>query len=330
MALQFNSRSCAQRLGVFVWAAWCIPVLCAERVDNVLAQMVPDATTTLIGMRMEQLKSTPLFQKMIAQEKLPQLDDFARESGFDPRRDVRDLLLASNGKQTVLLARGSFHLNIPATAKRFNYHGYVIVSNGAAPDEHSGGFCILDSTLAAAGPLPALEAALDQYKLRNRNNAVRLLSRARGIPETYQFWGVTSGGGSYISDNMPSSPGAPEFGRIFRSLQDTMFEADLRNGLKGFFEGWCLSAQDAKNLSNAARGMVGMGRLNTPENQPDLLRLWDGIKVEQDDKKVTLTTDIGQDLIDQLLKLIQSNAPGSKHNGRGPLAGHEGTAGTRP
>src|ERR1700692_4173267 len=87
------------------------PALAAERGDNVLARMVPDNSITLIGMRMEQLKSTPLFQKMVAQQKLPQLDDFARESGFDPRRDVRDLLLASNGKLTVLLARGTFHLN---------------------------------------------------------------------------------------------------------------------------------------------------------------------------------------------------------------------------
>jgi len=57
--------------------ALAVPLAAAERVDNVLAQMVPDNSVTLVGMRMEQLKSTPLFQKLIAQEKLPQLDDFA-------------------------------------------------------------------------------------------------------------------------------------------------------------------------------------------------------------------------------------------------------------
>ena len=61
-----------------------------------------------------------------------------------------------------------------------------------------------------------------------------------------------------------------------------------------------------------------MGRLSTPENQPDLLRLWDGIKVEQSDKKVTLTADIGQDLIDQLLKLMQSSGPKIKGPRPGP------------
>jgi len=310
-------RSLVWRCGLAI--ALCVPLAAAERVDNVLAQMVPDNSVTLVGMRMEQLKSTPLFQKLIAQEKLPQLDDFARESGFDPRRDVRDLLLANNGKQTVLLARGTFHPTLPAALKKVNYHGFVIVSNGK-----DAGFCLLDGTLAAAGPLPVLQAALDQYKSGNRNNASALISRARTIAENYQVWGVTAGIGNFLSDNMPPAAGAVDFGRLFRSLQNTLFEADLRNGLKSIAEGYCASAQDAKALADATRGMVGMGRLNTPENQSDLLRLWDGIKVEQADKKVTLTTDIGQDLIDQLLKLMQSGGPNHRGLGGQPRPGGSG------
>lgn len=280
-----------------------VPLRAAERVDNVLAQMVPDKAVSLSGMRMEQLKSTPLFQRLIAQQKLPQLDQFARESGFDPRRDVRDLLVASVGNQSVLLARGSFRVNVPPKAKRFNYRGYAIVSNGKA-EGHEAGFCILDNTLAAAGPVNVLEAALDQYKSGKRDNAAALLSRARSISENYQFWIVTAGDANFIQLNLPKSPGGMDFGRIFGSLQNILVEADLRNGLKGIAEGWTASAQDAKTLSDAARGMVGMGRLNTPENKPQLLRLWDGIKVEQADRKITITFDIAQDLIDQLLDLI--------------------------
>ena len=285
-------------------------LLRAERVDNVLARMVPADTVTLIGMRMEQLRVTPLFQKLIAQQKLPQFDDFAKESGFDPRRDVRDVLLASNGKQTVLLARGNFHVTVPPKANKLNYHGYVIVTNNDAPG-HEAGFCILDSTLAVAGPLPVLESALDQYKSGKTNNASALLTKARSIDEAYQLWVIANGNQTFLSQNLPGAPQGFDIGRIFRSLQNTLIEADLRSGLKGFAEGDCVTAQDAKSLSDATRGMVGMGRLNTPENQPDLLRLWDGIKVQQTDRKVTVTVDIGQDLIDQLLKLVQA-APAQK------------------
>jgi hypothetical protein len=234
---------------------------------------------------------------------------------------VRDLLLASNGRQTVLLARGVFNLKIPDKAKQFNYHGYVIFSN-AGPQQAQSGFCILDSTLAAAGPLPALEAALDQYKSGNRNNAAALLDRARSVPEDYQFWVVAAGNANLVSENMPGASNGPDFRRIFRSLQNGLFEADLRNGLKGMAEGNCASAQDAKSLSDAARGMVGMARLNTPEDQPELLRVWDGFKVTQSDRKVTLTVDVGQDLVDQLLKLQtgggrKGRAPGQDSTGSG-------------
>jgi hypothetical protein len=298
-----------------------LPVLvalpaCAERVDNVLAQLVPDNSVTLIGMRMEQLKATPMFQKLIAQQKLPQLDQFERESGFNPLRDVRDVLLANNGRQTILLARGSFHLKLPPTANKFNYHGFVVISNRSrvrppsakqSDTTNESGFCLLDSTLAVAGPLPALEAALDQYKSGNGNNAAALLARARTIPENFQLWGVTTGTGNFISQNLPpASPGGVGFAPMFRTLQNIIFEADLRSGLKGFAEGFCGTAQEAKKVSDALRGIVAMGRLNTPDNQPELLRLWDGMKVELADRKVTLTVDISQDLIDQLVKVMQN------------------------
>ena len=155
--------------------------------------------------------------------------------------------------------------------------------------------------------MPALEAALDQYKSGNRNNAPALLARARAIPENFQLWGVTTGTGNFISQNLPSAgPAGAGFASLFHSLQNVSFEADLRSGLKGTAEGLCGSPADAKKVSDALRGMVGMGRLNTPDNQPDLLRLWDGMKVELADKKVTLNVDISQDLIDQLVKLMQN------------------------
>ena len=291
-------------------------VLRAERVDNVLAQMVPNATTTLVGMRMEQLKATPLFQKMIAQQKLPQLDQFAKDTGFDPRRDVRDLLLASTGGDSVLLARGNFHLTSKGKFKKSNYHGFEIWTDEKA------GFCILDRTLAAAGPLPMLQAALDQYKLRGRNNAnaAALLTRAKAIPENYQIWVVTSGNSNYVAEKMPKPGNGVDVQRILQSLGDVRIEADFRSGLNANAEGWCTTVQDAKNLGDVVRGAVGLGRLRTPENQPDLLRLWDGIKVEQSDRKVTITASIGQELIDEFLKLFE---PG---NGRKP----EKSADARP
>src|SRR5580693_4386645 len=88
----------------------------APRVDNVLLRMVPPGSTSLVGAHMDQLEASDLYQKLIAQQKLPQLDQFARDTGFDPRRDVREILLVTGPSGTVVLARGKFNLKQDPTA----------------------------------------------------------------------------------------------------------------------------------------------------------------------------------------------------------------------
>ena len=70
--------------------------------------------------------------------------------------------------------------------------------------------------------------------------------------------------------------------------------------------GDCRTEQDAKTLGDAARGMIGLGRLSVPENQPEMLRLFDGIKVEQKQQSVQLNVNIPPDLIDRLLKMTET------------------------
>lgn len=273
----------------------------AATIDSVLTQLVPPDSVSLFGAHMDQLKTTPLYQKLVAQKKLPQLDQFAADTGFDPRRDVRELLAASNGKETVLLARGNFHLGNIQGVTKSSYKGYTIYSRG------EGGYCLLDSTLAVAGQLPELHAALDQYKSGNRPATAALLAKAQAIPGQNQFWAVSVGGADFIARNLPQEGNGANFARIFRALQNTMFQADLRNGLDAVAQGNCNTDKDAKDLGDAARGLVGFGRLSVPENQPELLRLWDGIHVDQDQKNIKITAKISQDLIDKLVQMVSGS-----------------------
>ena len=282
----------------------CLP---AERVDNVLAKLVPADAQSLFGARMEQLKSAPLYTKLVGQQKLPQLDAFAVETGFDPRRDVRDLIVASNGKPGagVLLARGTFHVAEVKTMKKMLYRGYVLT---LTPKEDAG-FCIMDNTLAIAGPTPSLKAALDQYLSPVKDATKDLLDQARAVPQQFQIWSVSMGGADFLANNLPHDGNAANFGKIFRSLQNTHFQADLSKGLNAFAQGHCAADSDAKSLADAVRGLIGFGRLSVPENQPELLRLWDGLHVEQDRTTITITANIPQELIDKLVQFFQTAGP---------------------
>src|SRR3954451_11326903 len=96
------------------------------RIDPVLAAMAPADTILLSGIRMSEVRSTPLYTRMISQQRLSELDDFARQTNFDPRKDVTELLLASNGVDNLMLARGNFKIQTPAGMKKSIYKGATL------------------------------------------------------------------------------------------------------------------------------------------------------------------------------------------------------------
>ena len=272
------------------------------RVDNVLERMVPPGSTGLVGARMDLIKQTEIYKKMVATQSLVQVDEFARETGFDPRRDVRELLFVTTPQGAVMLARGTFHLK-PAllkNAQKTRHRQYDIWGQGRS------GFCILDSTLAAAGDIPALEAALDEWTSGTHAAAHGLLGYVATVNPQDQIWGISTGAGNFLAEHPPAANSGLDFSKIFRSLQDYWFQADFSAGLRSEVHGTTRTEKDAVNLRDAVRGVVGLGRLNVPENESELLKVWDGITVDQQGLSVAIHADVAQDLIDKMVQMLNA------------------------
>jgi hypothetical protein len=239
---------------------------------------------------------------MVAGQSLQQLDDFARETGFDPRRDVREMLIGSNQKELVMGVRGAFpEHNFEGITKQ-TYKSYTLYTRG------KGGFALIDSSTAVAGTLQAVKTALDRRSAGDRTRPDDLLARARQIPAENQIWSVANGIDNLLTAQVPETGNLGNAGRILRSLENTTVVADLRAGINGSLTGLCRTEPDAKNLADAARGLIGLGRLSVPEKEPELLRLWDGIKVDQQQRTVTLTVSVSEDLVEKLLDLFGTRA----------------------
>jgi hypothetical protein len=269
-------------------------------IDPALAALVPADATMLGGARMEAIRATPLYKKLLAAQALPQLDNFARETGFDPRRDVRELLVASNGEDAIVAARGTFDPRAFERLTKSSYKGYTLYTGDR------GGVALINASTVIAGTLPAVHAALDRHKAGERSGPPGLLARARQIPPQYQIWSVSNGFENLLTLRIPESGNAANVGRILRSLENTTAAADLRTGLNGYISGVCRTEPDAKNLGDAARGLVGLGRLSVPENKPEMLRLWDGVKVDQQQRTINITVSIPQDLVDKLVDMLRT------------------------
>jgi hypothetical protein len=286
------------------------------RIDNVLIRMVPPGATSLVGARMNEIRTSAFYSELIQQNKLPQVDEFARETGFDPRRDVRELLFATTKSGGVLLARGNFQVKDFKGSKPLRHGVYTVwATNGA-------GVCILDKTLAAAGDVASVNAALDEWTSGAHAAAQPLLARAKQLDPAWPFWGVSSGFAGFLADNMPRAASGIDFSKIFRGLEDTWFGATFTSGFKGAVHGITATDQDAINLRDTAKGLIGFGRLNVPENQPDMLKIWDGISVEQEGRAISIRADIPQSPVDQLVRILGSVSSGrGRGSARGPARG---------
>ena len=261
--------------------------------DPELAKFVPEDTIALAGVRLAEVQSAPVYSKLARRFKTPQSEALAAQTGFDPQRDVRELLIAHNGKDALLIARGSFQLKVPEQTPKTDYRGYVLYGNGPMA------FTLMDQTTALAGSSGQVRAAIDQFRAGGRRGG-GLIARAQAIPGRNPIWAVAD---NRLAAFIPESGNASNLRRFIVPLEDLTLVADLGEGVHAALTGNFKTEEDAKNLGVAARGILGLGRLSLPENQPDLARLYDTVSLEQRQKTIKVEATVPGDLVDRFATL---------------------------
>jgi hypothetical protein len=88
-----------------------------------------------------------------------------------------------------------------------------------------------------------------------------------------------------------------------RSVESATLGMNLSKGLNAVATVNCKTPGDAKFVHDLIRGLVGFGRLNTPDNQPEMLKLYDAVHVTQEQTRTTVAADVPQELADHFLDL---------------------------
>ncbi|HYL39140.1 MAG TPA: hypothetical protein VEV17_24695 [Bryobacteraceae bacterium] len=269
-------------------------------IDPALESLVPADTIFVVGANLEAIRDTPVYQKLLSRMPLPQLDEFTRQTGLDPRRDLSQILSCSNGKRGLLMARGKF--------KRADLEKRL-QSQGASPipyknhqlfgAEPAAIFFFNDST-AIAGPAVELRSIID-HPASGMPQPLRDLLRT--LPQGDQIYAALSGGLEGLNLAAPPESNLANVMQALRSVQTATLGMDLSQGLNATAEVACKTERDARFVHDMLRGIIGYGRLNTPDNQPDLLKLYDSIQVTQQQTHTQVKADIPQNLADKFLDL---------------------------
>jgi hypothetical protein len=172
--------------------------------DPLLLNLVMPDAKVVAGVNVQQAKGTQFGQYILNQMQTTDahMQELVALTGFDPRRDVTELLVASNAapaadhepnKVGLALARGTFDVAMITAAA--TQHGAVteLYNNVTIIEDpkQEGGIAFLNSTTVAAGDIASVKGAIDRQTMAQPLPA-GVLVKINQWSTSQDAWGVST------------------------------------------------------------------------------------------------------------------------------------------
>jgi hypothetical protein len=285
-----------------------------------LALVMPDAKM-LVGIQVNQAQSSPLGQYLLAQIQLDRnTNQVMSAAGFDPRRDLREILAASgDGLSGLLLGRGSFQpakiakAAVLAGAVSSTYRGAEILTlNGNGKNKVAGSIAFLDASTVVAGDTDAVKGVIDR-RAAGTVLSGQLADRARQISSANDAWVATLTPPAALS----SAAQIAQLGPFQNLIQSAV---QLSAGIKFAATQVTLSAEvvarsapDAQAMADVLKFLAGMLQASrsqdpNPAKGPSLS---DAAQISSSGSVMHLVISVPEQQMEQLI-LPDSKPPDSK------------------
>lgn len=261
-------------------------------VDPALLNLVGKDPKMAAGMDVDRARNSAFGQKVLGEFK--EEDDGFRKfidmTGFDPRRDLREVLMVSDGaagkpEATLILARGMFNVSKIQAALRQEgkvstlYKGVEIWTD--AKETNPSAMALLNSSVAAFGDATFVRGAIDRAGVSTTGLSAAMRGRINEWSSKYDAWFVSPTalndlgiGKSGSNQVMPQNGFSTD--AIREASAGVKFGADLQIG----GETVARSDKDAQAMADVLRFVASMIRLNAKPGMESALRIADSLKVE--------------------------------------------------
>jgi hypothetical protein len=290
---------------VLVATASCHHVQRGAQVDKAFRSAISPDAQSLFSVSVEKLKATDVYRRHEQLLDLPQFTEMAQRVGLDPRRDLSHLFIVWDGKNLLVLAQGSLpvsRLEAKLTAdgaQRVPFQNFTLFTRGA------GSVAFPEGGLAVAGPTSVVQTALNARSARTGDVPAELTERLAEVPADSQIWEVSRGG--LPMANFPlRSDMAANLSNIAAFVSGTSLGLRFDNGSHLQVRLVCKSPEGAQRIQDTLRGLIGLGRLSTHDNELDLLRMWDAVSISIDQQTVRIQADVAADLTDKIIAKLPS------------------------
>jgi hypothetical protein len=289
--------------------------------QNLLNLVMPDATV-IAGVNVLTAENSPFGQYVLSQ--------FAGNSnftvattqlGFDPTKDVTEVLTASNGVKGshsgLAMATGTFNVSAITTAAvtggatSETYNGVPLIED----PQQTGAVAFLSSTLAVAGDVASVKAAIDRQSAPQALPAA-VLSQIKALSAADDAWFVTTVPVStLIGPNALVAPGLNSNAKAQLNIVSQIQSASggVKFGANVAFNAVAQAdnAQDATNLAAMIQLMANMLQLQG-SNNPKAAAVGKALTVSSSGTAVTVSLTLPDAQFQSLLKPQTA----MKHQGR--------------
>jgi hypothetical protein len=293
--------------------------------DSRLVNLVMPGATVIAGVNVAQAKATPFGQYVLTlvAPHDPQIQALATLTGFDPRRDVTELLAATSGgagaTSGLALARGVFPTETViaaatvAGAATESYQNFTILKS---PDGLKG-LAFLDSSLAVFGDVVNVKGAIDRQSPGARHLPAAVVAQIGQLSAANDAWVVTtvSPAGLRPPSMASTVPGlnAQALQQVQRATVAVKLGADVKLTAQAQLD----TPQNATTLAGMLQLVANMAQMQAQKN-PDAAALAKALLFSADGSTVSVTFSFPGE---QLRKLTEPRQRGG-HTAPQP-AGHK-------
>lgn len=265
--------------------------LLAPAADNALLQLIAKDPKVVAGMDVDRARNSAFGNKVLGEfkEEDEGFQKFLDATGFDPRRDMREILMVSDGgtkhESTLILVKGLFNTPKIAAFLRAEgkasslYQGVEIWSDGKE-ENRKGAMAFLNSSTALFGNADMLRSAIDRSKSTTPGISPLLNNRIADWSAKSDAWFITtvpiSEAGVGKSGSNQVMPQGLSVDAVREAAAGVKFGSDLQ--IAG--EAVARSEKDAIALGDVLRFFASMVRLNADKPGMDsAIRIADSLQV---------------------------------------------------
>jgi hypothetical protein len=310
----------AQFLTTATLAIAIIPVLPARAADSQLINLMTPDAIVLAGVNVDQAKTSPFGQYVLSQVPAndPELQKLTTLTGFDPTRDVHELLCGSNGTpQTgVVAVRGTFNpamITTAATGKGAVTETYAGVTILEDPKQ-THGLAFLSSSIAVTGDVADVKAAIDRQKTPTPLPAA-VIVQINQWSGSQDAWVISTVPPSSLHPAAATGPKAPAAlagaQGAFQTIQSAAGGVKFGSNVLVTVQAVADNAQDATSAGDVVKMLASLAAMQAA-NDPTATSLLQSLQVSTSGTTLNVSISLTEDQLQQVVKPKSNMRPGGR------------------